>query len=643
MPHVRWSASRLLLAAVSISLSLGVPMALSGCGGDGGGGRVSRGGGGGGTTGGGTTGGTTGGGGTLVAAATPIAVGTPLPGELFAWQGQYADREDGLYGLYAATLSSGTRYRITTSNSVNGGQDPYLYLMDRTGQVLSRDDNSGGALEAMIEYTPAATDTYVIALRAAARGSSGRCDLALTDASAPPLPGTPLAVGATLAGQVFEWQSAFQDRWEGTYGQFVVTLQAQGIYEIETTGPSGSYTDTFLYLMAPNGAILAEDDDSGAGNYSKITYTAPASGSFAVRLRAYGQGQSGTCSIALRQTGSAPPPQPRTPLAVGASLANQVFEWQSAYANREEGAYGEYSLSLLGGQTYTITTSNAVGGGGDTYLYLFDANLVLIDENDDMSSGNYHSRITYTPASDASFVVRLRAWSQGASGTCTISLATSGAVTGRPLYPDLRPLADRPSGYMYDAYYETTSAGARTLRFSNANFNGGEGDMALRMINNNGTMIAYQKITTDTLQTQERFAGQFVFASHASHNHYHFDHFNDYNLREVTASNGVGAIVATSNKVSFCLIDIDHYDPSLVGPTNNSYSCNDQGISVGWADVYHSGLDGQDIDIGGVPDGTYWLESVVDPQNLLLEVNDADNAVRIKVTINHGARSVVAP
>ena len=54
---------------------------------------------------------------------------------------------------------------------------------------------------------------------------------------------------------------------------------------------------------------------------------------------------------------------------------------------------------------------------------------------------------------------------------------------------------------------------------------------------------------------------------------------------------------------------------------------------AGWADVYSSNLSGQWIDITGVPAGTYVLEIVMDPMNLIDEADETNNTSRIHVTI----------
>jgi uncharacterized repeat protein (TIGR02543 family) len=52
-------------------------------------------------------------------------------------------------------------------------------------------------------------------------------------------------------------------------------------------------------------------------------------------------------------------------------------------------------VSLTSGTTYTFITE-AGDSSADTYLYLFDPDGSVIDQNDDIGSGNYYSKITYT-------------------------------------------------------------------------------------------------------------------------------------------------------------------------------------------------------------------------------------------------------
>jgi hypothetical protein len=117
------------------------------------------------------------------------------------------------------------------------------------------------------------------------------------------------------------------------------------------------------------------------------------------------------------------------------------------------------------------------------------------------------------------------------------------------------------------------------------------------------------------------------------HGHYHFDGYANYQLLD-----GGGTPVALGHKQAFCLIDLTDWS----GWNNDNYTCGNQGISVGMADVYGAGLDCQFIDITDVTPGDYTLrvelnqplpETSVPP---LVERNYDNNVAELPVTIVGG-------
>lgn len=94
-----------------------------------------------------------------------------------------------------------------------------------------------------------------------------------------------------------------------------------------------------------------------------------------------------------------------------------------------------------------------------------------------------------------------------------------------------------------------------------------------------------------------------LFMYSSCHGHYHVIGFASYELLD---QNGVSVVVG--RKQAFCLEDYTKVDP-LAGPAK--YTCSNQGISVGWSDVYGSYLDCQWLDVTGVPSGRYTLKVVV--------------------------------
>jgi hypothetical protein len=211
-------------------------------------------------------------------------------------------------------------------------------------------------------------------------------------------------------------------------------------------------------------------------------------------------------------------------------------------------------------------------------------------------------------------------------------------------YPDLRTLT--PSTLSIQA------GPPRLLRLSNVIWNAGDGRMELRPQNNSQaqTTDAYQRLYSrdsngDPYLTGEILVGTFIF--HPTHNHWHFEDFARYELRNIAGDGSIGSdVLGLSDKVSFCLLDSMSIDLTLEHAEPFAYtSCGQsvlQGISVGWGDLYSSDLPGQTIDITGVADGDYWLLSTADPNNLLLETEDNNNTGVVKVRIQGNSVSVIS-
>jgi hypothetical protein len=212
------------------------------------------------------------------------------------------------------------------------------------------------------------------------------------------------------------------------------------------------------------------------------------------------------------------------------------------------------------------------------------------------------------------------------------------AWAAEPLLPDLITKADTLNDRELD--FET-QPGRVLLRFSNAVGNVGYGPLEIRGGNAGAsTQEVVQRIYLSDQSFVDRRAGTFSF--HAEHSHVHFDSFASYQLRRVTPGNGIGPVVAESAKVSFCLQDSEAVSANKSGIFEDRYKfCgNDQqGISLGFADVYRKSLPGQFIDITAVPAGIYWLQSTADPENRILESNESNNSAQILLEVRRGSPS----
>ena len=207
-------------------------------------------------------------------------------------------------------------------------------------------------------------------------------------------------------------------------------------------------------------------------------------------------------------------------------------------------------------------------------------------------------------------------------------------------YPDLRTLAPSDIKVQRDR-----ATGAKSLRLSNTVANLGDGRLELRSANDpaTGRTQAYQRLYShdgdgNWYLSSETLVGSFSF--HPLHNHWHFEDFAVYELREVAGDGGFGALVRSTEKVTFCIIDTELVDASLEHATGPTYSsCGPgatQGLSVGWGDKYTWNLAGQSIDITGVPNGVYWLVSTADPEDLIDEgggAGETNNTAAAKIRL----------
>lgn len=202
----------------------------------------------------------------------------------------------------------------------------------------------------------------------------------------------------------------------------------------------------------------------------------------------------------------------------------------------------------------------------------------------------------------------------------------------------------------------------RCLRFDQVFANIGEGALEMLFViphdSNSTERNVFQRIYRSNGTLTERLAGEWEF--HEAHQHFHFEGFGLSRLFQANANgqplNSVPLKqrrfklngkrhetmfpVAGVNKVSFCIADIEivfwaqkgngirtHNAPDCLFPAYSD-ATNDyliQGITPGWADVYEWYLPDQYIEVSGVPDGYYILETIADPDNRMLEANENNN------------------
>jgi hypothetical protein len=138
-----------------------------------------------------------------------------------------------------------------------------------------------------------------------------------------------------------------------------------------------------------------------------------------------------------------------------------------------------------------------------------------------------------------------------------------------------------------------------------------------------------------------------TFDYHPTHQHFHFNNYALYTLKQVGAP---GGSEKTSQKTSFCIMDTNAINTSLPGAPNSAVytTCTAayQGMSVGWADRYGQTLPGQSFDMTGSAEADYDLTIQIDPidsqhpTGRLLEISESDNVSCVRLHINPAARTL---
>ena len=239
----------------------------------------------------------------------------------------------------------------------------------------------------------------------------------------------------------------------------------------------------------------------------------------------------------------------------------------------------------------------------------------------------------------------------------------------RPLLPNLVTLPVRNPTMRTGAYFadhhqggtpscypeEVAEQGARRcLRFDQVIANGGDGPFELR--------YRMEGVATEQQLRQRIHASDGTFREvtvdtyefHPTHAHFHYKNFGQAFLYRLQPD-GTLQKVRESRKNGFCMIDVDnirfgldeqgrpykgeaprtYYAPRCNTPTEHdehgTYMVN--GISVGWADVYNWFLADQYIEVSGVPDGVYVIETVANPDRTVHETSVDDNTARTVIRL----------
>jgi hypothetical protein len=225
-------------------------------------------------------------------------------------------------------------------------------------------------------------------------------------------------------------------------------------------------------------------------------------------------------------------------------------------------------------------------------------------------------------------------------------IADAAGVVAGPK-PDLRSLP---------AFGMNVSGNGNFLRFFATVWNGGDSPLVVDGFRRETeeVMDAYQYFFDGAgNQTGFQQVGTMQWDGRDTHQHWHFQDFARYALLDASQVEAV-----RSKKEAFCLAPTDAVDltvPNAAWKVQNSdlaTACGDSSalsirevLASGWGDTYAQFRAGQSFDLRGVPNGTYYVAVIANPDGHLVEGDTTNNTSLREVTIGGrpGARTVRVP
>lgn len=214
---------------------------------------------------------------------------------------------------------------------------------------------------------------------------------------------------------------------------------------------------------------------------------------------------------------------------------------------------------------------------------------------------------------------------------------------------DLLPDLDQEQPTALEVVQDSSGSFPRFhLGFDSAVDNRGAGPLTINAHRDDTSrqqMVGDQAIATDDGGTRTvPDVARLQYTVSEDHDHWHLLGFDHYELRRASDYK----LVAPDQKTGFCLGDRfnTHPDETLPGESDSPYYSSQcgrrktdlleltEGISVGYGDVYYAILEGQFVDLTGVPAGQYYLVHRANSDGKLVESDYTNNAASLLIELS---------
>jgi hypothetical protein len=178
--------------------------------------------------------------------------------------------------IFTVDLKSGQNYKI---DMVSKEIDSFLRLEDAAGKELAKDDDSGGFVNARINFHCPTAGAYRV-ICTTFGGGTGAFTLTIQEATIAKAAQLPLNDGmAKVEAKLTAMDAADAVQTHSLCKVYAVKLAKGKSYQIDMMSTD---VDSFLRLEDSTGKELAKDDDSGDGSNARIQFSCPENGEYRI-------------------------------------------------------------------------------------------------------------------------------------------------------------------------------------------------------------------------------------------------------------------------------------------------------------------------------------------------------------------------
>ncbi len=419
----------------------------------------------------------------LMIAAVGVVVAqdtdTPLPPRLYDGDTVSGTiNDENVSDTYRLVTKPDDNLVITmTRQGDDASLDPLLLLFDDAGDLVQRDDDSAGQLNAELRLTVPDGGLYtVVATRFGEEdgGSTGDYTLAVSFTDAAAVTTTRLAYGDRVSGSLDD--TTFEQRYtfQGAQGD---TVQIQMLRDED----ADLRVDPYLVLVGPGGQSLAENDDGGEGLNAQIIFTLPQDGAYTIVATRFRQAEgfsSGPYTLSLNDIEALP--VETQSLIYGDSVTGEIDDFTFEQRYTFQGNAGDAVIIDMARDDDDFSRL-------DTYLILLGPDGEEVARDDDGGEG-FNSRLSIQLPADGQYTIvatRFRQADGASSGAFTLRLSEGEALptpeptpTGPPT--NMPPPPPPPSGMPSLAYGQEVPGEIRDDTFEQRYvFEGRAGDNVL--------------------------------------------------------------------------------------------------------------------------------------------------------------------